>query len=199
MALQIAGKRFGRLVVIEKVESCDQGTRWLCVCDCGKESIVVGKYLTSGNTRSCGCLVPDATRKAKTTHGHTKGIGVTTTYNSWVLMLGRCYNENNQQYDDYGGRGITVCERWRYSYTNFLRDMGERPTGLLLDRIDNNKGYSPDNCRWTDRTTQNRNRRNTLFAERYGERKTVAEWAEILGVKYDTLKVRLWRTGSIFR
>jgi len=197
MPLRLAGKTFGRLLVIKQVESCPQGTRWLCECQCGKQSTVVGKYLTSGNTKSCGCLSLDVTRQVKTTHGHTAGHGVTTTYNAWILMLGRCYNPNGPQFHDYGGRGITVCERWRYSYTNFLRDMGERPTGLLLDRIDNNQGYSPDNCRWTDRTTQNRNRRNTKFAELNGERKPLAEWAEILGEKYMALAYRLRKTGSI--
>jgi hypothetical protein len=113
-------------------------------------------------------------------------------YGAWYRMLRRCYSEKNTSYKNYGGRGITVCDRWRESFDNFYRDMGECPDKYELDRIDPNGNYEPDNCRWADRKTQSRNRRNNRRITFNGETKTIAEWAEITGINYSTLYGRLF-------
>lgn len=123
-------------------------------------------------------------------HGHDKRGMRSKTYASWRSMRERCFNQKNKQYTDYGGRGITVCERWN-DFVNFLADMGEVPKGLTLERVDNEKGYSPDNCLWASRASQVRNRRNTKTLEFQGAIKPVAEWAEIMLIPYNTLRCRV--------
>jgi hypothetical protein len=167
--IDLTGERFGRLVVLAL---CSERSRWrkaiwLCRCDCGAECIVVGKELRSGRSRSCGCFRREVSRKRMTTHGHSR----TRVYRCWCAMLQRCFYPNGQAYSRYGGRGITVCERWR-NFVNFLADMGEPPRGKSLDRIDNDKGYSPENCRWATHAQQNLNRRP---AKRKRRRSTLAE------------------------
>jgi hypothetical protein len=144
------GRRFGRLVLVEQTKR-----RCTCICDCGQRTIVDSGNLTSGNTRSCGCLRhehPGA--KPKHGHGHR-----TPTYSSWQSMLDRCTNPNHVYFRLYGGRGITVCDRWR-SFENFLADMGLRPEGRSLDRVDPDGIYEPTNCRWATAVEQRRNRRD---------------------------------------
>lgn len=150
----IAGRRFERLVAIEPTEKrLGRKVIWSCRCDCGNIKDVPIDALNAGRVKSCGCL----RKEQNTTHG-MKG---TPTYKAWKSMRQRCKNKNDPHYPDYGGRGITVCERWE-SFENFLADMGERPSDdLSIDRINNDGNYEPGNCRWTDRFTQARNRRNT--------------------------------------
>lgn len=152
----LTGKRFGRLVVTSQAEkhrdkNGDARVMWHCVCDCGSTSIIIGGSLVSGNTTSCGCFI----REKRTTHRLT-GSSIYRTYNA---MLQRCCNPNNESYKNYGWRGITVCERWIQSFENFYEDMGESPEGKSLDRINNEKGYSKENCRWATITEQALNRR----------------------------------------
>lgn len=128
--------------------------------------------------------------KAKTRHGEAIVGSVTAEYKIWRGMLGRCLNKTNPAWMDYGGRGIGVCDRWR-SFENFLADMGRRPDGLSLDRIDNNKGYSPDNCRWATRKEQARNRRSSAMIEYKGECRALVEWAEITGISVSAITQRL--------
>lgn len=123
-------------------------------------------------------------------HGHTTHTSSSPTYKSWHTMMQRCNNPNNTQYKDYGGRGITVCERW-FVFKNFLADMGVRPEGMTLDRKNNSKGYTPRNCKWSTRSEQQRNRRNNNVWAYKGEHKTVAEWAEQLGMKRHSLYMRV--------
>jgi hypothetical protein len=149
--IDITGHRFGRLVAISHISF--QG--WLCRCDCGNETIVQGPNLRNGNSKSCGCLRVELAISRATKHGHAKK---TATYSSWQAMIKRCTNPNTWSWKHYGGRGITVCDRWRYSFENFLADMGEKPEGLTLDRINNELGYSPENCRWATPAEQFRNR-----------------------------------------
>ena len=132
--------------------------RWICRCVCGTEREVMQQSLKSGRSASCGCLqraaLSLATKINKTTHGMTK----TSTYRSWAHMRERCTNPNARQWKWYGALGVTVCERWA-SFENFLADMGVRPDGMTLDRIDSTRGYEPSNCRWADSRTQRINRR----------------------------------------
>lgn len=158
--LNLTGQTFGKLTVMS--ESSERGgdgsVKWLCHCECGGKTVASSNHLRKGDTRSCGCLKEHQQRFGSITHGHSSGGSVSATYSAWFSMIGRCTNPNNGNYDDYGGRGITVCERWM-KFENFLADMGEKPLGLMLDRRNNEQGYYPDNCRWVNRSISNQNRR----------------------------------------
>lgn len=192
--LNLTGKLFGRLLVISEAprEEKYRWVLWRCKCECGNEHIVKTQALMNGSTRSCGCLFLDTARakgRAKRTHGATN----TRTYNKWVAMKGRCSNENNQKFKNYGGRGIKVCERWANSFSNFLADMGEAPEGMSLDRIDPNGDYTPENCRWATQKTQQNNRTNNVILQVDGKRMTLSEAARHVGITPDMLQQRLKR------
>ena len=129
-----------------------------------------------------------------TTHGHTKGEKPSPTYSSWTAMISRCTRSSNLSYENYGGRGIAVCERWK-SFENFLADMGERPDGMTLDRIDGNGGYEPSNCRWATRRLQNMNKSCNPHFEFDGKRMTLRGWAEELCLNRSTLQKRIYKLG----
>lgn len=188
----ITGMKFGRLTAVEHVGRVSGKSRnhfWRCQCDCGASVIVKGSCLRGGATKSCGCLQSDLAKAARIrakTHGMTK----TSTYNVWVGMVQRCHNSKSKDYERYGGRGIFVCDEWRV-FENFLRDMGERPQGKSLDRVDNNKGYSLENCRWADAQAQQRNKRNSRLLTHNGITMTLADWAEHTGINPITLGARI--------
>ena len=156
--IDLSGQKFSRLLVLS-VASRGKKVKWLCKCSCGNETLVVADQLKSGHTKSCGCLQKE---KVKITGLKNKkhGYNGSKELNALSNAIGRCYNKNDSSYEEYGGRGITVCKEWRENTVSFLNDMGTAPSGnFSLDRIDNNLGYSKDNCRWASWRQQNHNKR----------------------------------------
>lgn len=158
--IDLTGQRFGRLVVLERAEnSMGRKARWLCRCECGRETTVVTDNLKSRHTQSCGCYSLERATK----HGACRAGEAMPEYGIWRSMIQRCTNPKDEKFSYYGGRGITVCQRWRESFANFLEDMGPRPSlNHSLDRIDTERGYFTANCRWSLRSVQNHNRRKKL-------------------------------------
>lgn len=202
-SLGMVGQRFDRLLIMSRAENRRDGThQWLCRCDCGA-SIKVRRYdLIHKTVRSCGCLRRDR-GIANSSHlaelrkriDHSKqmvhGRSKTPTYFVWKEMTQRCTNPNDEAYRHYGGRGITICARWK-GFENFLADMGERPNGLTLDRFPNNNGnYEPGNCRWATAKQQANNTRNNRLITFDGRTRTLAEWSDLLGLSQRTLWQRL--------
>jgi hypothetical protein len=178
----LTGRRFGRLVVVNLVERTSRyRIRYLCKCDCGEVRSINGGGLRAGNHMSCGCL----RRENRIRHGMHKH----PLYNIWKGMRRRCTVETDRAWDNYGGRGITVCPQWNEEdgIHQFINDMGERPPGYTLERIDNDGPYSPENCEWRTMSEQKQNTRRSRYIEHDGLRLTLSEWARRLGVsKYRT-------------
>lgn len=187
----IIGKQFGRLTVIDFYDITDYGvTRWLCECNCPERNkrIVTRTNLVNGTTRSCGCYQREQTSIATRHHGMYK----TRLYNTWQNMRKRCEVPTNNRFEHYGGRGIAVCEDWQ-SFENFrdwALDNGYNDD-LTIDRKNNDENYCPENCRWVDQRAQQRNKRNTLYVEYCGDKRTIKEWAEIFNINYHTLRYRV--------
>lgn len=193
----LTGQTFGRLTVTGKYPLSLNGRRanWICRCVCGAEVILRDRALISGNTRSCGCLARDLRADRHRTHGRSK----TREYGRWNSMVQRCINPQVASYPRYGGRGITVCDRWR-TFENFLADMGPIPSPeYQIDRIDNQGDYSPENCRWADRRTQMNNKGCTCWIEWRGERKPLTNWADVTGIPACEIHRRLKRGWSVDR
>lgn len=161
----LTGKTFGRLTVLSfaGIAARKRAYTWLCQCACGKTKTVISHCLRSGHTRSCGCLSRDVCIERSTIHGMTH----TPEFRIWKAMISRCTNPKVKSYRDYGARGITVCDRWKNDFAAFHQDMGNRPSPeLTLERVDNERGYEPDNVIWATRLSQNRNRRKRRWAKR---------------------------------
>lgn len=192
--LDLTGQVFGKLTAIRLgepgVNTYGKPIRkWICKCDCGNETIVVASKLTGNHTSSCGCLQKEICGDMFRTHGLRK----TSEYESWASMKDRCLNKNNKKFHLWGGRGITICDRWLNSFENFYADMGKKPDGCTLDRIDVNGNYEPENCRWATAKQQSNNLRTTKKYEAFGIVDTLSGFAERLGCTRDAIKLRLKR------
>lgn len=189
--IDLTGKRFHRLTVKSlHPEKLYGRTAWLCLCDCGKVLTVTGNSLQKENTKSCGCLNLELIGARRRTHGKSK----TPEYVSWCAMKHRCCNPKGSDYQAYGGRGIKVCKRWLHSFENFLADMGPKPTPAHeLDRINNDRGYSPSNCRWVTRKKQCQNQRRWMRIKVGKLSLTPSGWAELTGLRATTIISRLSR------
>ena len=188
--IDLTGQRFGRWTVLERAENDSRGTaRWFCQCDCGKQHIVRGYDLRSGLSRSCGCLQKEVAAKS-----NRKFFKRDMRLNRiWVAMRKRCSNPNSQYYYLYGGRGITVCQEWEAnfgSFQNWAIENGYMPD-LTIDRIDNELGYSPENCRWASIQEQANNHRNNVMITYKGQTLTVAQWSVLVGINQSTLRSRI--------
>jgi hypothetical protein len=191
--IDLTGQQFGRLVVIDRAENTKDGkTRWVCECDCGNRIITRGYLLGSGQTKSCGCLQKEIVSECNTKHGDS----FKKLYYTWNNIRERTCRQTNPHYKDYGERGIGLCEEWK-NYDNFKKwalSNGYK-RGLTIDRIENDKGYFPDNCRWVSMKIQQNNKRNNRIITYNGQTKTLSEWAEHIGISYTALKQRINKLG----
>jgi len=192
----LAGLKFNRLTVLELDPVIGRGGRryWFCLCDCGNTTRVTTHKLRAGTTKSCGCYSADSLREIRYKHGMVR----TTEFKSWTEMRQRCTNQNNGAYKNYGARGITVCERWA-SFENFIADMGLKPSSdYSIERLDNNKGYSPENCIWADKLTQSRNRRSNLNYVYQGRTLCLSAWCEVFDLDQPSVYQRIKSLGWSF-
>lgn len=203
--INLTGQKFGRLLVLERVENYIQpnGTikaRWKCLCECGKRCIVCSSELRYGRTKSCGCFKLEKIKANMETHGKSD----TRLYIVWKSLKKRCNNPKDKYYHIYGGRGITVCDEWLHNFQAFYDwsiANGYDETAPIwqctIERTDNTKGYSPDNCKWTTNKEQANNRRNNHLIEYQGKKQNLTQWAKEYGIKAPTLRMRLKHGWSI--
>jgi hypothetical protein len=190
ITLELIGRRFGKLVVQDRHLYNDKHnkTLWNCICDCGKQATIVGSNLTSGHTTSCGCYRKDKIIESNFSHGMCE----IPEYGIWANMIQRSTNSNTPNYSDYGGRGITVCDRWLNSFEAFYEDMGPRPSpNHSIDREENDKGYYKDNCRWATPTEQANNKRNNVRYKLNETDLTHAEISRKYSIHVETLRRRI--------
>lgn len=185
---ELIGRKFGSLLVTE-VDSSKRKKHWICKCDCGSNASVSTFNLVSGQTVSCGCLRKHMLSLRQKRHGKSG----TNIYLRWRSMLHRCLDKTNKRYTDYGGRGITVCDEW-LNFSNFYSDMGDPPSkSHQIDRIDNNKGYCKENCRWVTNSQNSRNKRDTVMVVVDGCSVPLITVCEIRGLRYHTVMARIRR------
>ena len=190
--IDLTGQRFGRLTVVKRAVNTKNGkAQWVCKCDCGNYNVVQSYDLRSGNTKSCGCLNAE---RLKAGINVKHGMCYTPLNNVWRAMKRRCYYKKDSRYESYGARGVTVCMEWLNDFQAFYdwAMANGYQEGLSIDRIDVNGNYEPGNCRWATDKEQANNTRNNHFLTYNGETHTIAEWAEIVGMKRDTLKKRIY-------
>ncbi len=200
-SLNLVNNRFGRLVVIKRVANNKRGrTRWLCECDCGNKTIVLGMRLKNQDTKSCGCFRDELAKTmglSRLRHGHKRFGQMTRVYSIWGGMIKRCSNSGHRWYKNYGGRGIAVCARWR-KFENFLKDMGEPPTDEhQIDRVDNDGHYEPKNCRWVTRSQNGRNKRNNRLITMEKRTQCITAWSQEVGISVQTIVRRIKSGWSI--
>lgn len=197
--MDITGHTYGKLTVIKRAGKNRFGQYlWECSCECGNNAVVPLVSMRTGKTKSCGCL-----KGTNASHGHSRKGKITVEYSTWTNLRKRCFNRADKKFADYGGRGITVCDRWANSFEAFFADMGERPSPAhSIDRIDNDGPYSPDNCRWATRAQQASNKRvpkNTVYITLGAVTKTIPEWSDITGLSQPLIRSRLKRGWAVER
>jgi len=187
--VDLTNQPFNKLTVISRSENSSGGkARWKCKCVCGNTSIVTTWQLRSGNTKSCGCI------KNK---GHfIHGLAHSAEYVIWSQIIQRCTNPKNQAFKNYGGRGITVCKEWKNNFATFFSNMGHRPSSKhTIERINNNYGYSQNNCKWATRQEQGNNSRHNNNLTLYEWTLSLSNWARFVGLKRATLSNRIHKSG----
>ncbi|HQV54297.1 MAG TPA: hypothetical protein PLX17_02230 [Chitinophagaceae bacterium] len=193
------GQRFSKLIILELLPfQKGEEVKFKCLCDCGKVKDIFARNIKRGLTKSCGCGIGEMAKLIHTHHGNHTLTFTTSEYNAWCNMKARCGRPNHPQYPDYGARGIFVCDRWISSFENFILDMGDKPSEKhTLERVDNDKEYSPENCKWDTRPNQNRNRRSNVYIEYNGLNLCIQDWAILLNTKFMNIKNALVR-GKTF-
>lgn len=192
--IDLVGRVFGALTVIARADppiGANRQSLWLARCECGSVRPYSGGHLRQGRLQSCGCKKSKLIGDALSTHGDTRGVKREPEYIVWCSMRQRCSNPNASKFEDYGGRGIRVCERWS-RYENFLEDMGRRPSSShSIERIDVDGGYEPGNCRWATADDQSVNKRTSRKVTHEGRTLTTSEWAKETGINRSTIELRL--------
>jgi hypothetical protein len=192
--LNLVGERYGRLAVVAPAEMIAGRKAYVCRCDCGAVKTVRSAYLVSGKVRSCGCLRAETAAHTAQSGAKTDARRRDPLYSRWNCMVQRCHNPRNPSFRNYGGRGIEVCPQWRDSFARFIADMGNPPTPEhTIDRIDNDDGYKPENCRWATPAQQLRNRRGNIQLTAHGRTMTAKDWAQATGIDYQRL-TKTYRT-----
>lgn len=188
-ALDLTNRRFGRLVALGPIgRNANGDIRWHCRCDCGNATFVAATHLIHNHTTSCGCYQAEVTTKRSTSHGmsHTK------EYEAWCSMNKRCYSPNNKEYQNYGGRGIAVCDEWRYDFVAFYDHIGPMPfPKATIDRINNELSYFPGNVKWSTQKEQARNRRNNTLLTHNGKTQSMSAWVEETGISRGAIQTRI--------
>jgi hypothetical protein len=189
----LTGQRFNKLTAVSDsgIRSSNRSIKWNCVCDCGNFVQVESGVLLGRRQQSCGCIMKGVARHMK--HGHSQKNRQSATYRTWANMKQRCTNPLNHKYKNYGLRGIEICPEWLDCFETFAEEMGEKPEGMTLERRDVNKGYSKSNCYWADAKAQANNKTNNRLITHEGKTMTTSEWADHLGIKFSTLRMRLHR------
>ncbi len=191
--LDLTGKRFGRLTVVERSSEKRKrrGTFWVCKCDCGNVVVVPRCHLIDGHTKSCGCYHKDRLHEPRPSVSKHY-LSKSRIYRIWSGMMDRTTNPNSRSYKNYMGRGIDICDEWKEfnNFKDWAFSHGYDDT-LTIDRIDVNGNYEPSNCRWVDNRTQSRNKRGTLYVTRKGETKPLIDWCEIEGINYNRVHQRI--------
>lgn len=187
--IDLTGQRFGRLTVICRADTKSKDVKWLCKCDCGNECITKGIYLRTGDTKSCGCIAKQLLVNRNYKHGkrHTR------LYNIWRDIIRRCESATRYAHEYYHDKGITICEEWRndfLAFYNWAMNNGYSDD-LTIDRIDTDKNYEPNNCRWVTMKVQGNNKSNNFHISYNGETHTLSEWADITGIKRLTIRARI--------
>ena len=193
----LTGQQFGRLRVIRRAGSNkSKYATWLCECECGNTVVVVGQYLRCGDTKSCGCFQKENLHNLMSTHGFSK----TRLYRVWAGIKTRCYNKNSDNYKYYGANGVKMCDEWKDNFDSFMKwsiqngyDEKAKTQYCTIDRIDNSKDYSPDNCRWVNHFVQCNNQSSNKVFTYKGKTMTMSEWARATGINYSTLRARIRR------
>jgi hypothetical protein len=188
----LAGCRFGRLLIKGIIKRFDGKYQWECLCDCGKTTFVSSSHLLNGSTSSCGCLHKEKVKKRFYSFAYKHGFHKTRLYHTWANMKRRCLKKGSENYDNYGGRGITLCKEWLdfIPFRDWALAHGYQDN-LTIDRINNDDGYYPENCRWVDHAVQNRNTSRNRYLTFNGETMTVMDWSKRINISYSSIQNRL--------